>query len=401
MKKQVLFVDDESNILNGLKRMLRPMRDKWDMEFAGGGDEALDLVQRKCFDVIVTDIKMPQVNGATLLSKVKEICPFTVRLVLSGQAEIDSIFQVINSSHQFISKPCDPDVLSTRIINACNTRELLGSKEVKEIVSEFHSVPVLSQNLYAIRSLLQDENSNINQIAESVKKDIGLAVKVLHLVNSSYFGRAIETGNITKAVEILGKDLLKTLVFDNSTFRTWTADPDVFCYERTTDHSVRVAEFAYSLAKLEEISIDKCELAYTAGLLHELGRVLLAEKKPAVYKKIRSMVESGNYTLVKAEKELFTSSHPEIGAYLLSLWNLPKDIVDTIIFHKQPESYPHNEFNILSAVYVANTLDNCLNPAPRFRPSLILDEHYIQKLGKLHRIDEWRSLVETKTKELK
>src|ERR1051326_6396191 len=110
--KRILFVDDESNVLQGLRRMLRPFRDKWECEFAGSGGEALDLMNRRPADVIVSDMMMPGMNGAELLEQVRRCHPKTVRLILSGHAERELILKCVSCAHRFLAKPCDAEALA-------------------------------------------------------------------------------------------------------------------------------------------------------------------------------------------------------------------------------------------------------------------------------------------------
>ena len=102
MKTKVLFVDDEANVLSGLRRMLRSQRQVWDMQFANGGAAALELMANQSFDVVVSDMRMPGVDGAELLNRVNDLFPDTVRLVLSGQSEHEKIFRAIGPAHQFL-----------------------------------------------------------------------------------------------------------------------------------------------------------------------------------------------------------------------------------------------------------------------------------------------------------
>src|SRR6185436_12015998 len=89
--KRILFVDDESKILEGLQRMLRPMRDTWEMQFAEGSEAALADLKEQQFDVVVTDMRMPGMNGAQLLSEVRHEYPHIVRIVLSGHSDQELI----------------------------------------------------------------------------------------------------------------------------------------------------------------------------------------------------------------------------------------------------------------------------------------------------------------------
>ncbi|HMG23584.1 MAG TPA: response regulator, partial [Kofleriaceae bacterium] len=111
VKKRILFVDDEPAILAGLQNLLYKDRKRWDMVFALGGQLALDEIRKESFDIVVSDMRMPGVDGATLLNTVKDECPATVRIMLSGHADREAIVRALPALHQLLSKPCDAATL--------------------------------------------------------------------------------------------------------------------------------------------------------------------------------------------------------------------------------------------------------------------------------------------------
>src|SRR5438093_827737 len=115
MKTRILFIDDETLVLQGLQRMLRSMRNDWEMEFVESGAKALERIAQVGFDVVVSDMRMPGMNGAELLAEVMKRNPKTVRLILSGHADKELILKCVGSTHQYLAKPCDPEALKATI----------------------------------------------------------------------------------------------------------------------------------------------------------------------------------------------------------------------------------------------------------------------------------------------
>ena len=134
MKFQILFVDDDRKVLDGLRRMLSDKRREWDMLFAENGPAALEIMAANPVDVIVTDMRMPGMDGAELLDKVQEAHPGVVRLMLSGYTEKESLGKAFPPSHQFLSKPCPKDLLVSTIDNALQSRDLLASTGLRSLV---------------------------------------------------------------------------------------------------------------------------------------------------------------------------------------------------------------------------------------------------------------------------
>src|SRR5258708_4509441 len=125
MTKRILFIDDEPMVLSGIERSLRTMRKEWQMEFVSGGSEALEKMAINPYDVVITDMRMPGMDGAQLLEKVKNRFPQTVRMALSGQSDRDTVFRCIGPTHQYLSKPCDIDEIKQKLMHAFALRDLL------------------------------------------------------------------------------------------------------------------------------------------------------------------------------------------------------------------------------------------------------------------------------------
>src|ERR1035438_3409471 len=187
-RSRLLFVDDESLVLQGLQRTLHGMRGQWDMTFVGGGEQALEALDREPHDAIITDMRMPRMDGAQLLDKVTELYPQVVRIVLSGQANRETILRSAGPAHQYVSKPCDPQELKLRLAQAFAMRDLLQNSAVRALVSGLKSIPSLPGLYYEIQAELQSEDASLKKIAEIVCKDAGMTAKILQLANSAFMG---------------------------------------------------------------------------------------------------------------------------------------------------------------------------------------------------------------------
>src|SRR5208337_2001432 len=220
--RRVLFVDDEPRILEGLRRMLRPQRHEWEMAFAPGGEAALALMEASPFDVIVSDMRMAGMDGATLLCRVRELYPQMVRIVLSGHTELSTALRVVPVAHQFLAKPCDAEMLRVAIERACHLKALLHDDSIRRTVGALCELPSLPRTYHALTLALADPDTSIQRIAGIVELDVGISTKVLQLVNSAFFGIARSITNIQNAVSYLGISTLKSLVLSVEVFRVFT-----------------------------------------------------------------------------------------------------------------------------------------------------------------------------------
>ncbi len=130
-KKNILFVDDNENVINGIQRQLRPYREQWQLFFASSGPQALQLLAQQPIDLIVSDLLMPDMRGDELLKRVSEEYPSTVRMILSGYADEETLKSSLEVAHQYLSKPCSAEVLREAIsqifkIQACVRNPLIS-----------------------------------------------------------------------------------------------------------------------------------------------------------------------------------------------------------------------------------------------------------------------------------
>ena len=170
MSDRVLFVDDEPNVLDGIRRQLR---NRVNIETAIGAAAGLSMIESKGpFAVVVSDMRMPEMNGARFLSKVNEISPNTVRMVLSGQADLDSTVAAVNEGHifRFLMKPCDSDKL-VEVVNSGIAQYRLVNAE-KHLLEETlnATVKVLLEVLGLINPAAQRRAAQIQKYAESATK---------------------------------------------------------------------------------------------------------------------------------------------------------------------------------------------------------------------------------------
>ncbi|MES0371739.1 MAG: response regulator, partial [Mariprofundaceae bacterium] len=324
-KIHILFVDDQPEILQGLKRMARSMRDVWDVSFALGGEKALEMMAAETYEVLVTDMRMPGIDGAQLLKKALELYPNMIRIVLSGQYDIDNFIRSGWSAHQFLSKPCDADTLKKTISQTVAMRSLLENSSLKELVTRASFLPSLPSIYIDIEEELKSPNASMQKVGDIVAQDVGITAKVLQLVNSPIFGitRKIETP--AQAVVMLGADVIKSLALYLQACSEIPI-PEGISLERISNHGVAVGTLARDIAKMEGKDKSICGDAFLAGILQNVGSLIIISGFPDEYRQITARANEENLPVWKVEQELLGASHAEIGAYLIALWGLPSTI---------------------------------------------------------------------------
>ncbi len=389
MPRRILFVDDEPNLLMGLQRNLRSMREEWEMEFVSGGDEALHLLALRPFEAIVTDMRMPGMSGAQLLERVRELSPHTIRIILSGQSDRESVFLSITSSHQFLSKPCDPDQLKLMLARTIALTDLLENERLKRFMSTLKSIPSLPMLYQEVTRELSSDSASVNKIGQIIAKDMGMTAKILQIANSAAHGIRAEISEPSRAVQLLGLDQVEAMVLSLSIFSnldTRVLSPEKV--EQLWNRSLSIGRLAKLIAVAEGFSGRDLDAYQTAGLLHNIGELVLASADPGTYRMCEERTASSGLVRSQVETGLFGCSHAEVGAYLLGIWGLPTAIVEAVAWHHNPSRSAATQFSPLAAVHVACAFDTQLHPEDK-EFGADLDQEFLERIGSRGRLEAW------------
>jgi putative nucleotidyltransferase with HDIG domain len=388
MPKRLLFVDDETMVLNGLRRALHGMRQEWEMNFVDSAAAALQALEQGVYDAIITDMRMPVTDGAQLLEQVKQCYPGVVRIVLSGQSSREEVFRSMAPAHQFLSKPCDPQELVTRLGQAFAMRDLLSNQSLKTIVSRMHSIPSLPALYEELTAVLRSESPSLAQIERIISSDVGMAAKILQLANSAFIGARGRVSSLLQAVSLIGTESVRTLVLSVHVFSECEAHSEVSKnLPALWDHSVAVAALAQRIAASEGCAKAVVEESFTAGLLHDIGKVIFLNEVPEKY---GAILGSDACSRVALELETLGCTHAQLGAYLVSIWGLPVPLVHAVAYHHCPSTTAETQFSSLAAVHIADVIASA-NDTASLNRDIEMDVTYLDRLGLREREANWNS----------
>lgn len=397
MKYRILFVDDEHQVLNGLRRMLHGQSREWELHFAPGGKEALELMAATPMDVVVSDMRMPGMDGVQLLTEVKKRFPMTARVTLSGHMDERMIMGSTKVVHQYLTKPCSPETLISVLRRLLALRRYLAEEALADLSSALEHIPSLPKLYLAIQEELQSPRCSLKKIGEIISTDVGMSAKILQLVNSSFFGMYSKVTSPAQAVNLLGTDTVKALVLHVQIFSQY--DPrkcPSFSLARLARHSLMTATLAKRICAMENAPREVQDDAFLAGILHDLGKLIFAVNRPEVYHEILEKAASGNMPLTAVEREVLGAEHAQLGAYVLGLWGMADPVLEAIAFHHYPAMSTSTSFTPLTALHAANALVAALQPeGPTGKPEG-LDPDYLNACGLGDRIAAW----EEKAREL-
>jgi HD-like signal output (HDOD) protein/ActR/RegA family two-component response regulator len=339
MQPSILFVDDDANVLQGLRRMLHHKRAEWRMSFAGSGKEALALMAASPVDVLISDMRMPEIDGAALLAETARRHPDTIRFILSGQSSKESLFRAVGPCHQYLSKPCEGKVLEERVECALALRRRLAEPRLRSVIGGLDFLPSLPATYSALQAELEGGQARQERIEAVLARDPGLAAKLLQIANSAYFQRAREIRSVWQAVSFLGYDVVRTLAlsFGIGTQFKLQKIGDV-PIEELIGHGLAVGSVARAIARAEHLDAQTVEDCFSAGILHDLGILILADNFAERYTPVVDAVRHHKVTLHAVERAAFGVSHADVAAYLLGTWGLPDSLVRAVADHHEPTS---------------------------------------------------------------
>jgi HD-like signal output (HDOD) protein/CheY-like chemotaxis protein len=387
--KQILFVDDDPTILAGLEGELRRVRHKWEMTFVTSGDKALSTASSTPFDVIITDLRMPGMDGPALLRQIRSIYPKMIRMLLAPAADLEPAMRSLSVAHQVLGKPCDGATVEAVVDRACELQIALANDAVRSAIGGVDRLPSPPRTYLAVTTALENPDSSLNNIANIIERDMAASAKVLQVVNSAFFALRHDVKNIKQALSYLGVNMMRRILLSVETFSMYENHKGELAVsiDAIQEHGVAVGSLATALMGNAPASED----AFMAGMLHDVGQLILATHSPERYAKVRSMIAKDGVPIHVAEREVLGATHAQVGAYLLALWGLPDSIVETAAHHHAPASVRHSSFEVLDAVYVADALvQELVGDEGTCGPGDLIDIAHLDSLGVAGSLPAWR-----------
>ncbi|MDQ6992629.1 MAG: HDOD domain-containing protein, partial [Mariprofundus sp.] len=390
-KATILFVDDHQEVINGLNRICRSMRHQWKPFFALGGEQAIEMISRQKFDLLVTDISMPSIDGVEVLKKGEELQPAMIRMVLSGQYDMAHAIASGWPVHRYLNKPCPSEILTDTIQQALKIRLLLTNHKLQQFIGQAKCLPSLPRIYLAIEQELKKEHASLDHIGKIISSEITMTAKILQLANSPFFSRGKPINSVAQAVIRLGLDIIKALTLHVHA----CSDTKIIAgasIEEITEHSIMVGKLASAIAEFEGRTPQSCADAFMAGVLHNIGTLLISSTYSCDYADAMINAHQNKQSIWQSEQEILGADHAMIGGYLINLWGVPSAIVKAVAYHIQPSLCPDNTPPFaLTAVHAANAIIKSSHDNDKSYP---LDSKHLAHISMLGRVAKWRELYQ-------
>jgi HD-like signal output (HDOD) protein/ActR/RegA family two-component response regulator len=352
--KNIVFVDDERILLDGLRARLYKHRHDWNMQFLVSGDEAIAAFEKQPVDLIVSDVRMPGMDGGQLLTVVKQRWPDTIRIIVSGYSDPVQAVRLTSLAHQYVAKPCDGQQLENIIERCFNLRDLLSEEPLRKMVGRIGKLPAMPKTYGRLQAALSQPTVTAAQIGDIVNADAALASKVLQITNSAFFRLRKPMVRIKDAVTYLGFATIRNLVLSAEIVSQWSTPQALSAIdpEQLQKHAQFAAAACKSLAGGRATPDD----AWLAGLLHDIGYWVLIQECPSELAQAIELSRSERLPLFECERQTTGATHAQIGAYLLGLWGLPYAIVEAVALHHTPLAVAPHGYDLLGALAVSHAL---------------------------------------------
>lgn len=379
--KTLLFVDDERSVLSSLRRLLR--REGWNLLFAESAVEGMEILRQHSVDLVVSDMRMPQIDGATFLKKVRQDYPHTVRIMLTGYADRPSVSRAFSDAeiHELVSKPWDDEELKQILRDALEqSAEQEGEiPGLHGIINEIETLPPLPHTYAEVRQALRKAEANsLEPVVEVIMRDPSMAARLLQVANSSFFGQRRTVDTVSRALLVLGLQMVENLVLATNTFDTLHFDrlPNLTA-EELWKHSLACGAIARYIAERQHKPKSFQETAMLAGTLHDLGKLVLGKYVAKQYSKVLLDAQNTQAPLFETERQQLGTDHPSIGGHLADWWNLPPKIVEAVRWHHAPNESKMDR-RLTHLVHLSNALAHQLelgSSGPK-QPSTIDERTY-------------------------
>ncbi len=364
---------------------------EWEITSTTSEAEALARLENSSFDALLADFNLGSPDASELLNQAMEKCPLTIRFLLANEADLALVAAKVLVPHGLLPKPIEPASLKSRIESGM-VPQVSNSSPNGSLPAGAGASPTAPSVYAEVLKALEAPSVTSEEVGRIVARDAALMAEILRLTNSSCAGARRNITDPVEAVEFLGLETMKALMMAlRYLAEHGQLKPSYLSLEQLWQHNINVASLARDLVLFERMDRRLAQEAFMAGLVHDLGKVVLVLNYDDLYGRVHSLARKQPVALWDIEKEMFGANHGEIGGCLVGMWNLPASVVEAVAFHHEPPLGENQQLTPLAAVHIANVLEHELGTADDFRVAPIIHTPFVNELGLLHRLPVWHA----------
>ena len=362
-RKQVMFVETQGQVLNRLKASLLGTRADWQILFIADAAAALDLVSQRKVGIVLASFGTDNAGCEEFFRRLRKKAPEVVRISLLPEQAKNNIAKSLEYAHECIAEHCDISQMEILIARSLDVWEKARrNPRLAELMSSLHTIPTPPALYFDIRDELESPRGTAHSVAQIIAKDPAITAKLLKVANSGFYASPRTIADLDDAITLLGMDLVLALVMSAHLYSQLPVPG--LNLDELWKHSIAVATLAKEIATKAHGSraiISRCAIS---GLLHDLGQLVFLANMPDTYFALIRDARGNETKLLEMEREAFGIGHPELGALILSMWDLPEEVVHAIANHHTKDFRSQSEESLTTrAVCVAERMlqDHSLN----------------------------------------
>jgi putative nucleotidyltransferase with HDIG domain len=385
-------VASESESLRSLARDLFLIDEKIETSYRCDPSSAIALLEAENYDAVAVDLRLPA-DVSALLVAIGNRFPRLVRLVLADNPTDNAFAEAAHLAHCLLPRPCDSGTLYEALLDTVSTANRMRDPALSAAVAGILALPESPAMRRELLGLLAEDEVSVDQIDEAVRKNPALAAKLLQLANSAYYGARGSVAGTGEAISMLGLDTVRGIVTSSHLFGAMpVAGLRDIPVTELWNHCVTSAVMVRRIAWHVRAGTNVNRAAFTAALLHDVGKIVMALAHGEAYAELRRHhPDSPARPLWQEEERVFGHHHGTAGALLLELWGLPRIVVEAVSLHHTPHRTAENNLSPLALVHIANALVHSENPSQLCEAKL--DTAYLQRLLLPAKLDLWQSAV--------
>lgn len=392
-KGRILVLTDDPAAVTEVEPLFSDLPESWKVHVAQNSEDALCRLSQVRFDVIFVDLKAGSFAGVQFLHEVWSKYPETIRFLLVESMAPDLMVTCALGPHQVVQKPLDAGAIRSALERAALVQRLFQNRDVQSLVARIRTFPSRPTVYLQVVKELRSSRACAQTVAELIGRDLAISAKLLQITNSAFCGFNRPVSDLIDAVVLLGMETTAALVLGIEAFsRLDHVKLLYFSTDQVWKHCQTVAASARAIA--EQVTNDRelAHSAYTAALLHDIGKLALAVNLQEPYSDALNVGREQNLPAWEVERQAFGATHAEAGAYLLSLWGLPGPVIEAVAGHHLPARELSSEFNALTALHLANAIENSFHKTGSNETRLDLE--YPSELRITEQLDQFREIAE-------
>jgi putative nucleotidyltransferase with HDIG domain len=396
MKPSALIFTDQESILESSRQALQ---DAWDLQPATSESEAKAQLESSQYQLLLIDKQKISTAESEFLTAVDQISPATPRLQftkLAPTGELEVHFshpRVVSEENQAAAQP---ESFEEQIGHEVLRQTLFSKVGLSNILEKIQKTPTRPGVYFKVVEELTNPEGTIDNIAELVKEDPIVTARILRAVNSTALGLRRRLTDANEAVMMLGGERVRDVILLLEVLSVIDQNRCIgFSPDDVWNHSIQVAQLARKIMAKETRCQSTRNAAFTAGLLHDVGKVLLAVNLPGRYAKTLILAKKNKTSLVEEEYKEFDTSHAELGTHLLESWELPIRILEAIMWHHSPDHFSSEKLAPRAAVFIANTLvRGDTSPSSTDKSETVSSLEFIQETWGDSNLEIWKDLLD-------